>query len=246
MENREIQHRQGLVRGIPEDSDGRTITFVISDESRDRHKSIIPLDAWDLKAFRNNPVAGWSHEVYGGGFFSKPDPDNFIGSWSNLRMEEGEFLGDLTYEDKETNPLADKLLRKTRNGTISSVSVGFMGGEGHYGTKDDKEDRGGEKETYYYDYAELAEVSLVGIGSNRNARKKAFENGDIPLEELIKEALGDKFNETMTLKGLFATLSGGDGGEVLEADTGRKVNYKLLKAKINLKQRQDGDNSEAL
>ena len=129
MENREVKYRQGLVRAIPEDKDDRTIDFVISDESRDRHNSIIPVKSWDLKSFRDSPIAGWSHRVYGG--FETPDPDNFIGRWSDIRTEGGELVGSLIFEDKETNPLADKLFRKVRNGTLNAVSVGFFPGEGH-------------------------------------------------------------------------------------------------------------------
>ena len=225
MEKAERQYRAGFVRDIPDDSDSRTIPFVISNESRDRHKTIIPLKSWDLDGFTKTPIAGWSHEVYGGGLFSKPDPDNFIGRWDNIRVDGNELVGDLTFEDKETNPLADKLLNKVRNGTLNAVSVGFIPGDGHYGEKDDKEQRGGARETYYYDSAELTEVSLVGIPSNTDARKKALENGDIPemIEELIRTALGDKFNEKLTLKGLFATLKGGDSEEVEKEDTGEDI-----------------------
>jgi len=235
METAETQYRSGFVRDIPEDNDSRTVPFVISNESRDRHRSIIPLSAWELDNFRTTPIAGWSHEVYGKGLFTKPDPDNFIGRWDNIRIDGDELVGDLTFEDKETNPLAEKLLRKVRNGTLNAVSVGFLPGDGHYGKEEDKEHRGGSKETYYYDSAELIEVSLVGIPSNKDARKKALENGDIPelIEELVREALGDKFIETMTLKGLFATLRGGDAIEVETEDTGEKVDAEARRKRLH-------------
>jgi len=235
MENREIKHRHGLVRAIPEDKESRTVTFVISDESRDRHRSIIPLESWELKNFIATPIAGWSHEVYGKGLFTKPDPDNFIGRWDNIRVDEGALVGDLTFEDKETNPLAEKLLRKVRNGTLNAVSVGFLPGDGHYGEEDDLEQKGAENETYYYDSAELVEVSLVGIPSNKNARKKALENGDIPelIEELIREALGDKFSETMTVKGLFVTLRGGDAEIIEKEETGEEVDLEARRKRLH-------------
>lgn len=237
METMEIQHRQGLVRAIPEDKDNRAITFVISDETRDRHKSVIPSKAWDLKSFIENPVAGWSHQVYGRGLFTEPSPDNFIGRWDNVRIDNGELVGDLNFEDKETNPLADKLLRKVRNGTLTAVSVGFLPGDGHYGKEDDFEQKGAKNETYYYDSAELVEASLVGIGSNKNAKKKALleDTDDIPelIEELIREALGDKFNEKMTVKGLFATLKGGDAEEVEQAETGKEIDTEARRKRLH-------------
>jgi HK97 family phage prohead protease len=172
MEQKEVKYRQGQVRGFLDD---RAVDFVISDESKDRHNSIIPSTAWDLNSFGENPIAGWAHSVYGGRDWN---PDNFIGRWENIRLEGGELIGALHFEDEDTNPLAEKLYRKVQNGTINAVSVGFIPNGGHYG--EEEEARGGKNETYYYDSAELIEVSLVGIPSNKNARKKAFENGDIP------------------------------------------------------------------
>ena len=217
---KEMQYRQGAVRSFLSEDD-RTVEFTISDESRDRHRTVIPNDAWDMRGFSENPVAGWNHSVYGGS--RDWNPDNFIGRWENVRSEGGELIGALRFEDGETNPLAEKLYRKVRNGTLNAVSVGFLPGSGHYG--EEEEARGGTNETYYYDSAELVEVSLVGIPSNKNARKKALENGDIPelIEELVREALGNEYNEKLTLKGLFAVLRGGDSGEVEQADTGKAV-----------------------
>jgi len=43
------------------------------------------------------------------------------------------------------------------------------------------------------------------------------------VEELVREALGDEYNEKLTLKGLFAILRGGDAKEVEEAETGEEV-----------------------
>jgi HK97 family phage prohead protease len=235
MEHREMKYRQGQVREFLDE--GRAVEFTISDESKDRHRSVIPSDAWELDSFRGNPVAGWAHSVYGGKDWN---PDNFIGRWENVRVQGGELVGELVFEDEETNPLAQKLYRKVRNGTINAVSVGFLPGGGHYG--EEEEARGGKDETYYYTSAELVEVSLVGIPSNKNARKKALENGDIPelINDLVNEALGDKFSdeeiEKLTIKGLFSILRGEDATEVEEADTGEKVDTEARekhKAKID-------------
>jgi len=216
MENRE--YRTGHVKAVEEDS--RTVRFTISDESIDRHNSIIKLDAWDLEAFKENPIAGWGHSVYGG--WRAPDPDDIIGKW-DVWTEDKELVGDLTFEDAETNPKADKLYRKVKNGTLNAVSVGFMPQKSHKG--DSKEREGEIDGITYYDSAELVEVSLVVIPSNKNARKKAFENDDISelIEDFIKEALGDEYRDDLTLKGLFTILNGGDAAEIEEADTGEEI-----------------------
>jgi len=217
-----MEKRTGQVRQLPID-DSRTVRFTISDESIDRHNSIVKSEAWDLEAFRENPIAGWSHAVYGG--WRAPNPDDIIGTW-NVWTEDNELIGDLTFEDEETNPKAEKLLRKVKNGTLSAVSVGFLPHKTHTG---DPEKTEGEIEgVTYYDEAELVEASLVVIPSNKNARKKALENGDIPelaeelveeLTELSREALGDEFNiEKLTIKGLLNTLRGGDAEDIEKAD----------------------------
>lgn len=211
MENR--KYTNGQVREFIDNS--RTVRFVISDESVDRHNSVILSKAWDLRPFNNNPIAGWGHDVYGG--YRAPDPDNIIGRWK-VWQEGSELLGDLTFEDGNSNPKAEKLFNKVRNGTLNAVSVGFMPLESHDGDEKNGEERG----VTYYDKVELAEVSLVPIPSNKNARKKALENGDIPelIDELIREALGNEYNEKLTLKGLFAILRGGEAEQIEEADTG--------------------------
>lgn len=213
----ERQYRQGQVKAYMDNS--RTVRFVISDESVDRHNSVIRSEAWNLDAFKNNPVAGWGHDIYGG--WRAPDPDNIIGTWSNLKIDNKELLGDLTFEDADTNPKAEKIFKKVKNGTLNAVSVGFILQKEHMGDEENGEERG----VTYYDEVELAEISVVPIPSNKNARKKALENGDIPelIEELVREALGDEFNEKLTLKGLFAILRGGDAGEVENANTGIEV-----------------------
>jgi len=225
MENR--KYTRGQVRQLPEDG-SRTVRFIISDESVDRHNSIIRAAGWDLSAFKKNPIAGWGHDVYGG--YRAPDPDNIIGTW-DVWIEGRELVGDLTFEDVDTNPKADKLFKKVMRGTLNGVSVGFMPIEQHEGDDENDEERG----VTIYDKAELAEISLVPIPSNKNARKKALDNGDIPelIEELVREALGDEYNEKLTLKGLFATLRGGDSEKVEEADTGKAADKKARDEKID-------------
>jgi HK97 family phage prohead protease len=224
---KEIRQTYGQVRALPDD-DSRTVSFIISDESIDRHNSVIRAAAWDLEPFRMNPIAGWGHAVYGG--FRAPNPDDIIGKW-DVRIEGKELVGDLTFEDAETNPKAEKLFNKVRNGTLNAVSVGFFPNE--QPTKGDEE-KGEQRDVLYYQKeksVELAEISIVPIPSNKNARRKAFENGDIPelIEELVREALGDKYNEKLTLKGLFITLRGGDSEEVEKADTGEAIDKESRK-----------------
>ncbi len=232
MKTREAKHRQGQVRQLPL-GDSRTVSFVVSDESVDRHNSVIRSAAWDLEPFRTNPIAGWAHSVYGG--WRAPNPDDIIGTW-NVRTEGTELIGDLTFEDAETNPKAEKLFKKVRNGTLNSVSVGFFPNEDPVKGDEEKEQ---QRDVMYYEKeksVELAEISLVPIPSNKNARKKAMENEDIPelIEEMVREALGDKFNEKLTLKGLFAMLRGDEAEKIETNETGEKVDTEARERHIKV------------
>ena len=216
MENR--QYTQGYVRALPKD-DSRTVEFTVSNESVDRHNSIIKLDGWDLEGFSKNPILGWDHDVYGG--FRGTDPDNILGH-IEVKREDDELVGYATFEDVETNKKADKIFRKINNGTLNAVSVGFIG-DAREGDPDENE--GEIRGVAYYDAAELVEVSVVPIPSNKDAVQKALKNGDIPelIEEVVREALGDEYNEKLTLKGLFSILRGGDAASIEEAETGEEV-----------------------
>lgn len=215
MEKR--KYTQGYVRALPKGED-RTVEFIVSDESIDRHNSIIKLDAWNLEGFNKNPILGWDHDVYGG--WRSADPDNILGR-IEVSKEDGVMIGRATFEDADTNKKADKIFKKIKSGTLNAVSVGFMDKESHVGDPDEKE--GEVRGVTYYDSVELVEVSVVPIPSNKNAVKKAVENGDIPelIEETLREALGDEYNEKLTLKGVLSMLRGGDKQEIQEADEGK-------------------------
>lgn len=266
-----MKYRQGQVRKWGDDiEDTRTVDFVISTPDKDRHNSILKSDGWELENYQRNPIVGYQHNVYGGGMCLKADPDDIIGT-SDVRIEDGNLIGAVTFEPAEENPMAEKIFRKVLRGTLRSASVGFLpkcdekGKEGKWGSEDDGEDRNGPNPTFYYNGQELVEWSIVNIPSNPKAQTKAlrsevanalvfmkrelgFSFADIEnlrvkdavamiedpekreikhipelIEDLVREALGDEYNEKLTLKGLFATLRGGDAKEVEEADTGEEV-----------------------
>ena len=154
----------GQVRKLDENS--RTVTFVASDNSRDGHGTILPVDKWDLSRFEGNPVIGYQHTIS-----YSDDPDDVIGT-GRAYIEGDQLLLDITFEPEDINPLAEKVYKKVVHGTLKAVSVGFLPTkEGHMGDKT----RGEDPETYYFDGQELIEVSVVNIPSNKNALKKAME-----------------------------------------------------------------------
>lgn len=185
MKNREFIF--GQVRKASEDT--RTITFVASDNSKDAHGTILPVDKWDLTRFSANPVIGYQHALS-----YSDDPDDVIGT-GKAYIEEDELLIDITFEPEDINPLAEKVYKKVKHGTLKAVSVGFVPTkEGRMGDKN----KGEDPNTYYFDGQELIEVSVVNVPSNKNALKKAMEMyrslldinpEEIAQRELEKEAI---------------------------------------------------------
>lgn len=160
----------GQVRDLPE-GDSRKVVFTASTNARDRHRTVLNQEKWDLENFNRNPIIGYQHNVYGD-WFREPNPDDVLGP-ARAWVDNGQLLVEIDFEEKDLNPLADKIFRKVKNGTLRAVSVGFLEkGEGKYGDKENGESRGQENETYYFEGQELLEVSVVNIPSNPEALKK--------------------------------------------------------------------------
>lgn len=151
----------------------RTFKFIISDETKDRHGTVIKADGWDLKNYSMNPIVAYQHDTF------MSDPDLIVGK-GNVWMEDGYLMAEAEFEPAGDNQIADKLVKKLEFGSIRSVSVGFLPKEWSMGDEKEGEDRN----TLYFRKQELLEFSIVHIPSNPNATisksledfvKKAFE-----------------------------------------------------------------------
>jgi HK97 family phage prohead protease len=188
----------GEVRALPKGED-RKITFVASNSTRDRHQTVLNPNNWKLDNFNRNPVTGYQHNVYGD-ICNPPNPDDVLGparAWVEEKRDngQGELLVEIDFETKDLNPLADKIFRKIKNGSLRAVSVGFTEiGEGDYGSKEDDEHRGGENQTYYFAGQELLEVSVVNIPSNPEALKKQLRSNTRDALLYLVKAFGDKYS----------------------------------------------------
>ena len=160
-----------FVRDIPANVDEtRTMEFIISDSTKDRHGTVLNMKGWSMDNYLKNPIVGYNHNVYGGGFFQQASPDNIIGK-SLVFLENDKLIGRVTFEPQSVNPLAEKIFQKVKFGTLRAASVGFSEvGEGRYGEGEEK--RGGKNETYYFSGQELFEWSIVNIPSNPAAVKR--------------------------------------------------------------------------
>ncbi len=182
-----IKHCVGEFRGIPEDVEKtRTVEFILSTESKDRHGTVLSIDGWDLKKYNRNPIVGYQHDVYGDNFFKSPDPDSVIGI-GKVWIDDKKLIGSVTFEPPEVNALAEKIFRKVLFGSLRAVSVGFLPTEkGKYMNGD-----GPDGGTYYYGKRELLEFSIVNIPSNADAVKRNLEDTKPEDEDEQKDSVND-------------------------------------------------------
>ena len=217
----------GYVREIPANVDeSRIIEFTITNSTRDRHKSVVNSDKWEMTNFLANPIVGYQHNVYGS-FFSKPDPDLIIGKSVNLRKEGNDWISGVHFEPGKMNKLADKIFNKVKFGTLRAASVGFMEiGDGNYGDGEERE--GGKSETYYFAGQELLEFSIVNIPSNPTATKRDGYKEPTVADILNKYSeLSKEFSEEELRKtGIIEFLKSIEG--ITELNLTRKPELKLL------------------
>jgi hypothetical protein len=204
----EVNFRYGEIRKFADDvEETRTVEFIISDESKDRHGTVLKSENWNLDNFNKNGIVGYQHNVHGGDICNGPDPDSVIGKGYAYR-ENGKVIGRVTFEPAEINPLAEKIFRKVLFGSLRATSVGFLPvGEGQWGEGD--EARNGSNPTYYFSGQELLEFSIVNIPSNPNAVGRSIRDQTHNALMYVKKALGDDFS--------FADIEAMTVGEVLKA-----------------------------
>lgn len=165
-----IDYRFGELRTLPE-GESRKVEFIISSEKRDRHKTILLAEKWELKNFNKNGIVGYEHDlpIYDW-FITNSNPDRIIGKGTAVR-EDKIIVGTVDFEPEDINPVAEKVFRKVKHGTLKSTSVGFFETKkGNFG--EGNEAKGESNETYYYGGQELLEFSIVSIPSNTDATKR--------------------------------------------------------------------------
>ena len=187
----------GQVREIPNNvEETRVIPFILSTPTRDRHHTILNQNRWKLDNYRNNPVVGYMHNLYGN-LCNPPNPDDVIGKAVSVGVEDinGEMClcGKALFEPEDLNLQAEKIFQKLLFGTLSGVSVGFLEvGAGQWGSGSEAEGR--ENETYRFLGQELIEFSIVNIPSNPNGAKRALRDHTKGALLYAFRALGNKYS----------------------------------------------------
>ena len=153
-----------------EGEEGRRLTFIASDGTRDAAGTVLNTKGWDLDRFNKNGIIGYQHKVYGS-WDGTDNPDNVIGK-GRAYVKDDKLMVDVEFEPAEINSLAEKIYQKLLFGSLKAVSVGFMSKGGQWG--EGEEALTGKNPTYYYKGQELLEVSVVNIPANPNAVKKSY------------------------------------------------------------------------
>lgn len=135
-----------FIKASLQKSENDVFTFVASDETVDRQGESLPMDAWDLRNFKKNPVLLVNHDY---------KVENIVGSAKKIRVENGQLIFDAVFHEITT--LAKEVKKMVEDGWLKTVSVGFMRKAG----KSEKDPMTNE----------LFEVSLVPVPANPSAER---------------------------------------------------------------------------
>jgi HK97 family phage major capsid protein/HK97 family phage prohead protease len=130
-------------------SNGEGLEFVLSDATVDRIGDIVEPTGWDLKSFKQNPIALFGHNS------SFP-----IGTWKDIRIKGSQLVARLQLASRGTSARIDELISLVEQGILRAVSVGFMPIASEPIDKNDP--FGGQR----YTKQELLETSLVSVPAN--------------------------------------------------------------------------------
>ncbi len=133
-----------------------SMTYVLSDATRDRMGDTIDPAGWDLKWFKKNPIALFGHQS------SFP-----IGTWSNPRVEGGKLVAELNPAARGTSARVDEIISLIEQDILRATSVGFRPLMAEPLNKDDP--FGGTR----FLKQELLETSIVSVPANPAALQVA-------------------------------------------------------------------------
>ena len=143
-------------------------TFVLTDESLDRHSERVIVRGVDLASFKKNPIMLYNHirtiAGWWGGEGISEDSILPIGRWENVKKVGNTQIEADAYVDMD-DEFAAKIGGKVKNGILNAVSIGFKA----LAYSDADEDKVLGQKGLTITKAELMEASLVDIPANPNA-----------------------------------------------------------------------------
>ncbi|MEE8473559.1 MAG: HK97 family phage prohead protease [Dehalococcoidia bacterium] len=160
----------GLVTKAEADEDGilRTVSIVASTPLADSYGDIIVQTGWDLGRFKANPVLLIDHGEATGGLFGgrMATIQSVVGKGvkGTIQKTKAELTMDGRLDD-ESNETANLIRSRLANGSVKTVSVGFVPLAWEEILDENGEWTGG----YKFLKSELLEVSFVAIPANTEA-----------------------------------------------------------------------------
>lgn len=133
-----------------------SLTYVLSDATRDRYGDVIDPAGWDLRWFKKNPIALFNHNQ------NAP-----IGRWANPRVEDGQLVAELEPAARGTSQRVDEILSLIDQDILRATSVGFRSLE------DEPIDKNKPFAGTRYLKQELLETSVVSVPANPAALQVA-------------------------------------------------------------------------
>ena len=158
-----------------EDRDGMTAYPVIMSTPEKNRNGRIVVSNFVKEYFEQNPVLLDSHKY--------DSIEHIIGRVENLRTKDGNLEGDLVFNDQLKGRMAQEMME---NGFLQAVSIGYLPLEFEV---DETEE--GELLTIITE-AELLELSMVSVPSNRKSLKKQLESMDDKDVEKVKDVLQEE------------------------------------------------------
>lgn len=160
-----------------------SLTYVLSDDSVDRYGDIIEPDGWDLRWFKQNPIALFGHRS-----------DFPIGTWKNVRITDGKLIAELEPAQRGTSNRVDEILSLIEQNILRATSVGFR--SLHNVPLNEKDPYGAQR----YLKQELLETSVVSVPANPAALQiaKSMNISDDVLSLAFGEHAGIKRRDIFT------------------------------------------------
>lgn len=147
-----IVQREMVMKLVHKQTAGKragSLTYVLSDSTRDRYGDIIEPAGWDLAWFKRNPIALFNHNA-----------NTPIGTWDDVRVEDGRLLAEFEPAKPGTSQVADDTRKLIDQDILRATSVGFRAIEQE--PLDPEHPWRGVR----YKQQELLECSIVSVPAN--------------------------------------------------------------------------------
>lgn len=184
-----------------EQKERKPITFILLDGSVTTYGFRVLVEGVDTSQFERNPVMFYHHKDY-----NLP-----IGTWSDIRKENGNLLADANFDYDDPDPEVQRIIGKVERGIIKMASVSLRDPEAS--SEDSYKIEGQTLPTIVK--SRLREASIVAIGGNHNALT-LYDQTDSPIDLSSDIKLADFFDSRKGSHSTNPVASGSKGSDCPE------------------------------